>query len=151
MADPDDAVPKLPRGRGLKLSGAEVFRIIMTAGLLVALIALTKPCSRSVSTFVTGFGSGAGSAKGSAGSAKIDPYEHLTPNMSDAEVRAAIERSKIKNANGQGPEATGSAGAGLAGSAAPAAPATPATPATPAIRAMRRELVPIAPAPPAPR
>jgi len=85
----------------------------MTAGLLVALIVLIKPCSKSVSTFVMGFGSGSGSAKGS-GAIKADPYEHLTPGMSDDEVRLAIERAKLKNLAAQ--RATGSNGSAAGGS-----------------------------------
>jgi hypothetical protein len=91
----DDDVPKLPRGRGFKLSAPEIFRILITLALLVALIVLAKPCANSVSKFVTGFGSGSGSGSGSA---KPDPYERLTPGMTDEEVKAAIERSKAKNA-----------------------------------------------------
>jgi hypothetical protein len=103
-ADPsDEVVPKLPRGRGMKFSMAEIFRIVMTAGLLVALIVLIKPCSKSVSTFVMGFGSGAGSAKGSgAGSAHLDPYEHLTPGMSDDEAGSAGSAAAGSNAKPPG-------------------------------------------------
>ncbi|MEO6776567.1 MAG: hypothetical protein ABI467_26730 [Kofleriaceae bacterium] len=135
MASGDDTdVPKLPRGRGLKFSVPEIFRILVTLALLVALVVLMKPCSKAVSTFVMGFGSGSGSGSGSA---KPDPYERLTPGMTDDEVRAAIERSKAKNAaqagSGLGSDdsatrpppppaagpgsATGSAAAGSAGSA----------------------------------
>ncbi|HEX7702170.1 MAG TPA: hypothetical protein VF403_15640 [Kofleriaceae bacterium] len=108
----DTDVPKLPRGRGLKFSVPEIFRILITLSLLVALIVLAKPCSRSVSKFVMGFGSGSGTGSGS-GSAKPDPYERLTPGMTDEEVKAAIERSKAKNAaqagSGLAPDDTGSA------------------------------------------
>lgn len=102
----------------MKFSMAEIFRILMTAGLLVALIVLIKPCSKSVSTFVMGFGSGAGSARGSgAGSAQVDPYEHLTPGMSDDEVRLAIERAKLKNLAAQPAAGSdGPAGSAAAGS-----------------------------------
>ena len=108
----DTDVPKLPRGRGLKLSVPEIFRILITLSLLIALIVLAKPCSRSVSKFVMGFGSGSGTGSGS-GSAKPDPYERLTPGMTDEEVKAAIERSKAKNAaqagSGLAPDDSGSA------------------------------------------
>ena len=127
----DEVVPKLPRGRGLKLSMPEIVRILMTGGLLVALIVLIKPCSKSVSTFVMGFGSGSGSARGrGAGSAKVDPYEHLTPGMSDAEVRLAIERAKLKNIAAQ--QAVGSAAVGSAavGSAAKGSAPKPLEPVT---------------------
>jgi hypothetical protein len=117
----EEPVPKLPRGRGMRFSAPELFRIAMTLGFLVAVIALTKPCANAVSTFVMGFdGSGSGKGSGSAGSgsAAVDPYEHLTPNMSDDEVKAAIERAKAKNAGHPGVEGT-----------APGAVVPPRTPA----------------------
>jgi hypothetical protein len=114
----------------MRFSGPEIFRILLTLGMLVAVIALTKPCSNAVSTFVMGFdGSGKGSQMpkpgnvdipGSAGS---DPYERLTPGMSEAETKAAIERAKLRA------QQTGGSGAplpppALQGSAAPGAPGT---------------------------
>jgi hypothetical protein len=148
--DTDDSdVPKLPRGRGIKLGTAELFRIAITIAFLVAVIMLTKPCSNAVSTFVVGFGSGSGSgsAAGSgSGSAKIDPYERLTPDMTEAQVKAAIERSKAKNAaiagstagSGSGSGAGAGSGSG-SGSAAfapvlqrrPIRPRTPTSPPPP--------------------
>jgi hypothetical protein len=52
---PDDPVQRLPRGKGLKLSGPDLFRIAITASMLVAVIALAKPCANAVSGFVTSF------------------------------------------------------------------------------------------------
>ena len=102
----DEPVPKLPRGRGIKLSTPQLIRIGGTALLLVLLIVMQKPCANAVSGFVTGFdGSGSAASKmpkpgnvdvpraenGSAGD-----YEHLGPNMSEAELKAAVERAKAK-------------------------------------------------------
>ncbi len=58
MAKPsnDDDVPRLPRGRGLSFSFAEILRILVVATALIALLVLQKPCAQSVSKFVTGFG-----------------------------------------------------------------------------------------------
>ncbi len=53
-ADPD--VPKLPRGRGIKLAGPQVVRIMMTVALLVTVVVLARPCSDAVSKFVTSYG-----------------------------------------------------------------------------------------------
>jgi hypothetical protein len=50
-------VPRLPRGRGLRLSGPQLVRIVATVFLLVFLIVVQRPCANAVSTFVTGFGS----------------------------------------------------------------------------------------------
>jgi hypothetical protein len=106
--DSNEPVPKLPRGRGLKLSGPELFRIAITLAMLIAVIALTRPCARSVSSFVMGFdGSAKGSAMPKPGTVDVpkppagsDQYEALRPGMTDEEVKAAIERAKAKAAAG---------------------------------------------------
>jgi hypothetical protein len=122
---PDDDVPKLPRGRGLRLSRPAMVRIAGTVLLLVFLLMMQRPCANSVSRFVTGFGSagsgGAGSggsaatgppgsgapvSAGSAGSAATgsqdDTYEHLRPGMTEDEVKAVIDRARIKAAGSSG-------------------------------------------------
>jgi hypothetical protein len=71
VSDDSEPVPKLPRGRGLKFSGPELFRIAIMISLLVALVVLTKPCSHAVSTFVMGFDGSAAKPAGSAGSNAI--------------------------------------------------------------------------------
>jgi hypothetical protein len=169
-SDTDEPVPKLPRGRGIKLGTAELFRIAITIAFLVAVIMLTKPCSQAVSTFVVGFGSGSGSGSGTgtgtgtgSGSAKIDPYERLTPNMTEQQVKDAIERSKAKNAalagSGASPRSGSASGAGCgsatgsgsgsgAGSGAGSGSSSNA-PAPAMSPAMRRPAPAPAPAPPA--
>ncbi|HEU4728204.1 MAG TPA: hypothetical protein VFT22_09955 [Kofleriaceae bacterium] len=121
-------MPKLPRGRGLRLSRPQLFRIAGTVALLVFLLVMQRPCADSVSRFVTGFGSGGdrGSAAavmprpgtvdvpaGSAAEARpggaaaapagggsaapgLDSYEHLRPGMTEAEIKAAIERARAR-------------------------------------------------------
>ena len=104
-APSDEPVTKLPRGRGIKLSTPEVFRIVMMAAVLVAVIVLTRPCASSVATFVTSFGSGSGSA-GSAAPAPVmvvpdqTQYVRLRPGMTDEQVKAAIEEAKAKARTG---------------------------------------------------
>ncbi len=118
-------MPRLPRGRGIRLSGPEIFRILLTFGMLVAILVLAKPCSDAVSTFVMRFDNNAGSAMPRPGKvdkpapAPVPPptagsdsqYVHLRPGMTDDEVKAAIEQAKQKQA---GSAATGSAPAGSA-------------------------------------
>jgi hypothetical protein len=95
----DDAVPKLPRGRGLTLSRPQLIRILGLIALLAFLLVMQKPCAEGVSRFVTSYGSG--SARGSgAGSSELDRYEHLRPGMSEAETRAVIERARLKAGSG---------------------------------------------------
>jgi hypothetical protein len=105
----DEPVPKLPRGRGLKFSGPELFRIAMTLVSLVGVIVLAKPCANSVSNFVMGYPQGSGSSTAvMPGTVEpppdqnIEQYEQLRPGMTDEEIKAAIERSKAKNAAAQG-------------------------------------------------
>lgn len=130
-----EPVPKLPRGRGLKFSGPEVFRIGFTLVTLIGIIVLTRPCANAVSNFVTGVGSGSaqkmptpnsvappvgegsdGSAAGSASAANPGDYEVLKPGMSEAEIKAAIERARARSSGSGG--SSGSAGSS-AGSASP--------------------------------
>jgi len=123
----DDEVPRLPRGRGLKLSGPQLFRIVGLAALLVFLIATQRPCANAVSSFVTSFGDkgsaattmprpgtvdlpsgsngGAGSASGPGGSAggDLDGYERLRPGMTEDEVKAVIDRARAKAGSASGP------------------------------------------------
>ncbi|HSD85953.1 MAG TPA: hypothetical protein VLB44_00505 [Kofleriaceae bacterium] len=121
--DGDEPVPKLPRGRGLKFSGPEMLRIVMTLVALVGVIVLARPCANSVSNFVMGYsGSDSASKMPKPGveppapaQSDLDQYEHLRPGMSDEEMKAAVERAKAKNAGAA--QNTGSAG-----SAAPTPP-----------------------------
>ena len=111
MADPiEEDVPKLPRGRGITLSVPQLVRILGLIAVLVVLLVMQKPCSNAVSKFVTGFdgsgSAGSGSAAGSgAGSAprRVEDYERLRPGMTDAEVKAAIERARLKAAGSAAP------------------------------------------------
>jgi len=119
----------------LKFSGPELVRILMTLVTLVAVIFLAKPCGKQVSNFVMGYGSGSGSASSpKPGTVEpppppenIDQYEQLKPGMSEQEIKAAIERSKARNA---------------AGSAA--VPPTPAVPAPTGSAAVSPGAVPAA-------
>lgn len=120
MAD-DEPVPRLPRTRGFKLSTPQLVRIGLIGALLVLVIAVQRPCADSVSKFVTGFGDeGSATARmprpgavdrpterGSAGD-----YETLRPGMTEAEIKAAIERSKAKAAQRARAAAGSDAGSG---------------------------------------
>ncbi len=107
-ADADEPVPKLPRGRGMRVSKPELFRIGFTLITLIGVIVLTRPCAHAVSGFVTSMdGSGSDNAAKSSTMPKpgnVDvpvptpqtQYEQLRPGMSEAELKAAIERSKAR-------------------------------------------------------
>jgi hypothetical protein len=111
-ADDNDPVPKLPRGRGLKLDGPMMFRIGGTLILLIMIVIMRKPCADATSKFVTGFGEegsavvphpGAIDVKtGSGSAAHNDGLERVGPGATDEEVRAAWERTKARARAGQG-------------------------------------------------
>ncbi len=106
MSADDEPVPRLPRTRGFKLSMQQLVRIGLTGALLVLVIAIQRPCADSVSKFVTGFGE-EGSAASMPRPGAVEPpsgrgsaadYEQLRPDMTEAEIKAAIERSKARAA-----------------------------------------------------
>ena len=139
---PAEPVPRLPRGRGLRLTGPEVVRILITGAMLVAVLILAKPCGDSVSRFVMGFdGSGKGSAIPKPGNVDLPAqlpgsagdYVELHPGMTDEQVRQAIEQAKAKRHAADTGSAASTGSAGQAGSAAP----TRGGPAAPAVAAPR--------------
>jgi hypothetical protein len=115
----NEPVPKLPRGRGLRLAGPELFRVALTLLTLIGVLLLTRPCANAVSGFVTSFdnaGSG-GSAMPKPGNVDVpqphQQFETLRPGMSEAEIKAAIERSKARQA-GSGSDVQTGNGSGSA-------------------------------------
>jgi hypothetical protein len=118
----DEPVPKLPRGRGLKFSGPELFRIALTIVALIGVIVLTRPCANAVSGFVTSFDS---DTKKMPKPGNVDVpkepqhYEELKPGMSEAEIKAAMERARAHASGSTTPNAGGNAPSG--GSNAPSA------------------------------
>jgi hypothetical protein len=116
----DEPVPRLPRTRGFRLSSQQLVRVGLTGGLLVLVIAVQRPCADSVSKFVTGVGEeGAGPGRMPRPGAVDQPsergsaadYEQLRPDMTEAEIKAAIERSKAKAAERARANAGGSSAA----------------------------------------
>lgn len=95
--DADDPVPKLPRGKGFRVPKGHVYKIALTAMLLVMIVVLRKPCADSVSGFVTSFDKGSGSStlpkpgtvEPGSGSQHFEP---IGGDMTEAERNAAIER-----------------------------------------------------------
>jgi hypothetical protein len=124
-SDADEPVPKLPRGRGMRFSGPELFRIVLTLATLVGVVILAKPCGNAVSSFVMGMdGSGSASAAkqmpkpGTVDVPQPTNLEQLKPGMTEAEYKALIERSRAKAAPAMG---SGSAAPAMgSGSVAPA-------------------------------
>ena len=103
MAQHSNDVPRIPRGRGIRLSSPQVFRILMTAALLVAVVAMQKPCADSVSHFVTSFESGSGSAiaPSGGGSASAEPELHyvaISTDMTEAQIKAIVDKARLDEA-----------------------------------------------------
>ncbi len=114
-----------------------IVRIVLTAGLLAMLVIGARPCANATSRFVTGFGDEGSAAKAMPKPGTVDvpapevgsagAYERLGPDMTEAEVKAAIERAKQKAAatQGIGSGSTGNAntaagsGSAASGTAAP--------------------------------
>jgi hypothetical protein len=92
----DDEVPKLPRGRGIKLAGPELFRIAVTAISLVAVIVLARPCGDAVGKFVGSFGSNGSAATAAMphpGEIDDTRYKHVGSAMTADELKAIVEGS----------------------------------------------------------
>lgn len=128
-ADVDEPVPRLPRSLGFKLSTAAIVRILMTAALLVMLLVAQRPCADSVSEFVTDFDKvGSGAPAGQPGDQMPKPgridvaptvetgsagdYETLRSDMTEEQLKAAIDRAKARAAgsNGSAPRDGGKPG-----------------------------------------
>ena len=82
VPQPDDI--KLPRDRGLRLSGAVLFRIALTAALLFAIIVLRKPCADATGRFVNAFESV--DANGGTGQAPGTPHSDIIPLRPNSDV-----------------------------------------------------------------
>ncbi len=125
-ADDSAPVPKLPRNRGIRFSGPELFRVVMTGAMLVVVLILAKPCGNAVSNFVMGFeGKNKGSAMPKPGNVDLPSlpgsagdYVELHAGMTDEQVQQAIAQARAKHAAaaGSGSAASGSASSGSAGS-----------------------------------
>jgi len=130
MSEPadDEPVPRLPRGRGLKLDTGMIVRIIATTALLVMILAVARPCANATSKFVTDFGDDGSAAKGKTmpqpgnvdlpkAERRLEDYEHIGPNMTEAEQKAAIERARQKAAEKAGSGSAAGSAATDSGSA----------------------------------
>jgi len=80
-----------------------VFRILMTIGMLIAVLILARPCGNAMSNFIMGFdnkGSGSAAVKHATAAQQLPgsagDYVELHPGMTDDEVRQAIEKAKAK-------------------------------------------------------
>ena len=118
----EEPVQRIPRSRGFRLSPSQLIRVLLTATLLVMVVLIQRPCADAVSGFVTSFDHEGSAASEMAKPGTIDrpsnvgsasDYEQLRPDMTEAELKAAIERAKAKAAArtaGSAEQGAGSAG-----------------------------------------
>ena len=102
-----EPVPKLPRGRGIALSRAEIIRIGMFGALLVGVIYLQRPCAENTARFVESFEDPIDAA------VQANPVPanviHLSGEVTEEELKAKIEALQ-KAAPAEPPAASGDAG-----------------------------------------
>jgi hypothetical protein len=102
VTDPD--VPRLPRGRGIRLAGPQMVRIVMVATLLVAVIILQRPCGEAIDNFFKSFDPPAQDAavKEAPTPPAKDPYEgryhEIKPGMTEQEIEQVIEKAREESA-----------------------------------------------------
>jgi hypothetical protein len=72
----------------------QIFRIVMVAAMLVAVIALQKPCADAVGRFVANFDPPPPAARDAAPAEAPPGYVRLRPDMTEAELRSAIDQAK---------------------------------------------------------
>jgi hypothetical protein len=77
----DDDVPRLPRGKGLRMRSSDVVRVGLFATLLVMIIALGRPCASGVAGFVDGFSPPADAGPPAASGMQLE-------RLTDEQIRA---------------------------------------------------------------
>ncbi len=82
MKPGDDDVPRLPRGKGLRLRTTDVVRIAMLVLLLVCIVVLGRPCASGVAGFVDSFSPGP-----DAGAAPAASEEMHLERLTEEEIR----------------------------------------------------------------
>lgn len=119
----DLAAMRLPRGGiGWAVSRGQMIKILFTAGILALVIVVQRPCSDAVSGFVTDFDNPGSAAAQMPRPDNVDVpvekkpairtddepayYESIKPGMSEAEIKAAIERARARAREGREPQFT---------------------------------------------
>lgn len=98
----DNDVPRLPRRLGFRPTGPQLVRIVLTAAILAMVVMTQRPCADQVAGFVTSFDDPGPPRPVSPPPGAVDGtvvprhYEHLHPDMTEDEVKAAIEREKAR-------------------------------------------------------
>ncbi len=92
-----DEVPRLPRGKGLRLRTTDVVRIAMFALLLICIVVLGRPCASGVAGFVDSFSPTPDAAPAPAATEELQ-LERLT----EEEIRRRFPGDEEADAAGLG-------------------------------------------------
>lgn len=117
MSEPDDPVPRLSRGRGLRLRTPDLVRIGLVATLLVFVLVMGRPCADGMAGFVDSF-----SPPDAAPAAPALQLERLT----EEEIRR-----RFPSGEDAGPEQTESAPSKSSDSPQPSQSGQPSQPTQP--------------------
>lgn len=98
MSEREPPVPKLPRGKGMSLTGPAIFRILVFGSLLVAVIVLQGPCAESIGRFFGSFDPPPADAgvEEQTPDPYADDYVRIGSDASEAEIREIFEQEKQK-------------------------------------------------------
>lgn len=104
LHEDDEPVPRLPRGRGLKLSFPEIARILMIVAMLIAMMMLRRPCAENTGRFIESFEPpvDAGPTR-TPGQLPPGRYVPLTGEMTEQELRDKLELLDRIDAGAPGP------------------------------------------------
>ena len=112
-----EPIPRLPRGKGISLSGPQLVRIAMFAALLVAVLFLRRPCADGIASFMGQFDPQAADAgvrssegaqttgddtasppagEGEEASTSGTGYIRLRGDMSEDEIKQALEQAGLE-------------------------------------------------------
>lgn len=86
-------MPRLPRGRGIRLSFAEIMRILMISAMLIGVLMLRRPCAENTGRFIESFDPpvDAGPAR-TPGQLPPGRYIRLSGEMTEQELRDKLEQ-----------------------------------------------------------
>lgn len=137
----DEPIPRLPRSAGFKLTGPEIFRILLFAALLFGVLVLRKPCSEGVGRFVESFDADAGPTDAQTVAEQpsthsqqvpsprsIGGFVRITSDMSEEQIRAKLESVGVSTDDGHRPIDAGTVDANPTDAGVPGAGTPNATP-----------------------
>lgn len=99
----DEPIPRLPRGKGISLSGPQLVRIAMFIALLVAVLFLRQPCADGIANFM-------GQFDPKSGDASVPPSLEPLGTPSGQAHQGGDEAVRSPSSNGPGEASTSGSG-----------------------------------------